>query len=299
MLVQMRAVSLNYRDLDIVSGTYIRGALAKDTIPASDGAGEVAKIGAGVSRFKIGDRVTATYLQGTPPAPLGSPLDGVLAEYAVFEESGLIHLPAYLSFAEAATLPCAAVTAWNALFWGRRLRPGETVLTLGTGGVSIFAVQLAALAGARVIVTSSSDAKLAKAMRLGATDSINYVSQPHWSTAVLKLTHGRGAEQIIETAALGTLPQSYEAVSTGGEIALIGVLSKRADNLAPYPLMPKNASMRGIVVGRRQHFEELLRSLSFHELRPAIDSTFAFDDAHNAYRRLASGRHFGKVVIAI
>src|SRR5678815_435576 len=174
VLVRMRAASLNFRDLAVVNGKYIRGPVTSDTIPLSDGAGEVAAVGTAVKEFAVGDRVVATFAQGDPPAALGSPLDGVLAEYALFDPKGLLRVPEHLSYEEAATLPCAGVTAWNALFHGRQLKPGETVLTLGTGGVSIFTLQLAKLGGARVIITSSSDTKLERAKALGADDVINY-----------------------------------------------------------------------------------------------------------------------------
>lgn len=299
VLVRIRAVSLNFRDLAIVRGKYIRGPLSRDTIPASDGAGEVVAIGAGVEQFRVGDRVVATYLQGEPPLPLGSPLDGVLCEYAVFNAAGLLRLPDCLSFIAAATLPCAAVTAWNALMWGRRLRPGETVLVLGTGGVSVFALQLGKLAGARVIMTSSSDAKLERARALGADAVVNYVSRPDWDAAVLELTDGHGADLIVETAALGTLTRSYEAVAANGEIVLIGVLTPPAGDLSPHALMRKSATLRGIVVGDRVQFEGLLRAIELHELEPVIDTIHEFDAAPDAYRRLESGQHFGKIAIVV
>jgi len=299
VLVRMRAVSLNFRDLAIVDGQYIRGPLTQDTIPMSDGAGEIEAVGAGVSELAIGDRVVATFTQGRPPAPLGSPLDGVLTEYRVFEPDGLFVIPAHLSFEEAATLPCAGVTAWNAVVYGRRLLPGETVLTLGTGGVSMFALQLAKMAGARVIVTSSSDEKLERAKALGADELVNYKTSPNWEQNVLELTDGQGADQVVELAGLGTLPHSYQAVGPGGEIALIGVMAPQEGNLSPHTMMLKGATLRGIFVGGREHFESLLKVVVVNELRPVIDSTFEFDAAAEAYECLRAAKHMGKVVIRI
>ncbi|HEX6997384.1 MAG TPA: NAD(P)-dependent alcohol dehydrogenase [Gammaproteobacteria bacterium] len=298
--VRMRAASLNFRDLAIVRGKYIGGAVQRDLVPLSDGAGEVEKVGPGVRGLQAGDRVLATFNQGDPPVALGaSPLDGVLAELKVFDERGLLKVPEHLSFEEAATLPCAGVTAWNALAFGKPTRPGETVLTLGTGGVSIFALQLAKLAGARVIITSSSDEKLERAKALGADEGINYVRTPEWADEVLRLTDGRGADHVVETAALGTLPQSYRAVGFGGEIALIGVLTRPAGDLSPQPLMFKGATLRGIFVGHREHAETLLRAVAQNRLRPVVDRVFDFDAVPDAYRYLRDAKHFGKIVVRI
>jgi NADPH:quinone reductase-like Zn-dependent oxidoreductase len=299
VLVRMRAASLNFRDLAVVNGKYIRGPLERDTIPLSDGAGEVEAVGAGVSGFSAGDRVVATFHQGDPPLALGSPLDGILAEYALFEPRGLLRVPAHLSFEEAATFPCAGVTAWNALTAGKPLRAGETVLTLGTGGVSVMALQLARIAGARVIITSSSDAKLARMKALGADDLINYGSTPEWADEVLRLTSGRGADHVVETAAFATLPQSYRAVAPGGEIALIGVLTRPAGDLSPHPLMFKGATLRGLFVGDRAHFEGLLRAVEVKGLKPVIDRVFEFGEAPAAYEYLRSRQHVGKIAIRI
>jgi NADPH:quinone reductase-like Zn-dependent oxidoreductase len=299
VLVRLRAASLNFRDLAVVNGKYIRGPLERDTIPLSDGAGEVEAVGSAVTELGVGDRVVATFAQGDPPAALGAPLDGTLTEYALFEPQGLLRLPAHLSFEEAAALPCAGVTAWNALTWGKPLRPGDTVVTLGTGGVSILALQLAKLAGARVIITSSSDVKLERAKALGADDLVNYTKTPEWAAEVLRLTGGRGADKVVETAALGTLPQSYQAVAPGGEIALIGVLTPPSGNLSPHPLMFKGATLRGLFVGGREHFEGLLRAMDTAVMKPVVDSVFDFDAAPQAYEYLRAQKHFGKVVIRI
>jgi NADPH:quinone reductase-like Zn-dependent oxidoreductase len=291
---------LNFRDLAIVSGKYMRGPLTRDTIPLSDGAGEVAAVGAGVTQFAVGDRVVATFTQGQPPEALGSPLDGVLTEFAAFGENGLLRVPEHLSFEEAATLPCAGVTVWNALMHGpKSLRPGETVVALGTGGVSILTLQIAKMAGARVIITSSSDAKLERARELGADHLINYKRQPDWEKEVLDLTDGQGAEHVIDTGGIGTLPHSYQAVGPGGTVSVIGVMTRPEGDLSPYPLMTKFAMVRGIFVGAREHFEGLLKAVAVNRLRPVVDSTFDFDAAPEAYKYLKSAQHFGKVVIKI
>jgi NADPH:quinone reductase-like Zn-dependent oxidoreductase len=297
VLVRMRAASLNYRDLAIVTGHYFSGPVPRNTIPLSDGAGEVEAVGEGVSSFAPGERVVATFTQGGPMNALGSPLDGVLTEYAVFDASGLLKIPDNLSFEEAATLPCAGVTAWNALIEGKRLRPGDTVLTLGTGGVSIMALQLAKSAGARVIITSSSDAKLEKARGLGADETINYRVNQNWEEQVMELTGGHGADHIVELGGAGTLPHSYLSVAHGGQIALIGVLTPPDGNLAPHALMVKSASLRGIFVGPTPLFVALLKAVAQNDIHPVIDSVFAFDEAPKAYAHLQSAQHFGKVVI--
>jgi NADPH:quinone reductase-like Zn-dependent oxidoreductase len=299
VLVRVRAASLNFRDLAVVNGKYIRGPVLNDTIPLSDGSGEVAAVGPGVRDFAVGDRVVATFAQGDPPTSLGSPLDGMLTEYAVIEPKGLLRVPDHLSYEEAATLPCAGVTAWNALFHGRQLKPGETVVTLGTGGVSIFVLQLAKLAGARVILTSSSDAKLERAQALGADHVINYKREPDWEKRVLELTGGLGADKVVDLAGVGTLPRSYQAVGPTGEVLVIGVLSRPEGDLSPYPLMMKGATLRGIFVGGREHFEGLMKAVSVNRLKPIIDKVFNFDSAPRAYEYLKSAQHFGKVVITI
>jgi NADPH:quinone reductase-like Zn-dependent oxidoreductase len=299
VLVRMRAVSLNFRDLAVLSGKYIGGPIVKDTIPLSDGAGEVAAVGSAVKEFKVGDRVVATFTQGRPPAALGSPLDGTLAEYALFEPEGLLAIPGHMSFEEAATLPCAGVTAWNALMHGKGLRAGETVLTLGTGGVSILALQLAKMAGARVIITSSSDAKLERARGLGADHGVNYKTYPDWEKQVLELTGGQGADHVVELGGVGTLPHSYQSVGMRGEISLIGVMTRPEGDLSPYPLMFKGATLRGIFVGGREHFEGLMRAADVNQLHPVIDTEFDFDAAPDAFAYLKSAAHFGKVVIKI
>lgn len=299
VLVRLRAASLNFRDLAIVTGKYFSGPVQRNTIPLSDGAGEVEAVGDGVSGFSVGDRVVATFTQGSPPAALGSPLDGALVERAVFPEDGLLAIPGALSFEEAATLPCAGVTAWNALAGGKTTLAGETVLTLGTGGVSIFALQLAKIFGARVIVTSSSDEKLERAKSLGADATINYRSHPDWDQKVLELTEGRGADHVVELGGPGTLPRSYQAVAPGGEIALIGVITRPEGDLNPWPLMPKNATLRGIFVGGKPLFEGLNRAIAVNGMKPVVDKVFEFDQAPEAYRHMKAAAHFGKLVLRI
>jgi len=300
VLVRMRAASLNFRDLAILAGKYFRGPLTQDTIPLSDGAGEVEAVGAGVAQFAAGDRVVATFAQGNPPAALGYPLDGVLAEYAVFPADGLLRVPPHMSFEEAATLPCAGVTVWNALMHGpKSLRPGETVLALGTGGVAIFALQLGKMTGARVIITSSSDAKLERARALGADHCINYKTTPDWEKTVLELTDGQGAEHVIDTGGVGTLPRSYIAVGPGGTVSVIGVMTRPEGDLSPYPLMTKFAMVRGIFVGAREHFDGLMKAVAVNELHPVVDTAFDFEAAPEAFKYLKSAQHFGKVVIKI
>ncbi len=301
VLVRLHAASLNFRDLAIVRGKYIGGPVTDNTIPLSDGAGVVEAVGDGVEGFAAGDRVSATFSQGSPLATLGSPLDGTLAEYGVYAASGLVRLPDTLSFEQAATLPCAGVTAFDALFAGKGVRPGDTVLTLGTGGVSIMALQLARAAGARVIVTSSSDEKLAAAERLGADVTINYRQHPQWSEQVLEATGGAGADHVVELGGVGTLPQSYLSVAEGGEIKLIGVMTLPDGDLSPYPLMFRGATLRGIFVGRntRADYAALLRAITANGIEPVIDKIFPFDEAVAAYEYLASAAHLGKVVITI
>jgi NADPH:quinone reductase-like Zn-dependent oxidoreductase len=301
ILVRLKAASLNFRDLAIVRGKYIGGPVTRDTIPLSDGAGVVESVGDGVTEFAVGDRVTATFSQGGVLNTLGSPLDGTLAECGVFDQAGLLAIPDGLSFEAAATLPCAGVTAFSALFEGKSVRPGATVLTLGTGGVSIMALQLGKAAGARVIVTSSSDDKLDRARELGADVTINYREQPDWEAAVLEATGGAGADQVVELGGVGTLPHSYQCVAQDGEIALIGVMTRPEGDLSPYPLMFKGATLRGVFVGRsgRPEFAALLKAIAQNGMEPVIDRVFDFDDAVGAYEHLASAKHLGKIVIRI
>jgi NADPH:quinone reductase-like Zn-dependent oxidoreductase len=304
--VRLRAASLNFRDLMMSKGIY-NPKLKLPLIPLSDGAGEVAAVGEGVSRFRVGDRVVSAFMPGWVDGPpteaktrsaLGGEVDGVLAEEYVLPETGLLPIPAHLSFEEAATLPCAALTAWNALVETGGIRPGDSVLVQGTGGVSIFALQFARLAGARVIATSSSDAKLARVRDMGASDGINYKTTPGWDKRVRELTGGQGIDLIVEVGGAGTLPLSTRAIKLGGYIALIGVLTG-AGEFNPIPLLMKNIRLQGIFVGSVSMFESMLKAIEVSQLRPVIDRVFPFDQAIEALKYLESGAHFGKVVIAI
>ena len=308
VLVRVRATSLNFRDLAVVQGVYPGPPGSGNLIPLSDGAGEVAGVGDGVTRFKAGDRVAGTFFQGwvsgVPSRPYpalgGPPVDGMLAEYVVLHEDGLVSIPESLSLEEAATLPCAAVTAWNGLMVsGRPVKPGDTVLALGTGGVSIFALQFARTAGARVIITSSSDDKLQRAKSMGASGLVNYKKTPDWEKEVLALTGGRGVDHVVEVGGAGTLAKSFQSVAYGGKIALIGVLSGREGDTTPHPLMFKGASLHGIFVGNRTMFEDMLTAMTVNAIKPVIDSVFSFDDAVKAYAHMIAGAHFGKVVIRV
>jgi NADPH:quinone reductase-like Zn-dependent oxidoreductase len=306
VLVRLRAVSLNFRDLLVSRGVY-NPKLKLPMIPVSDGAGEVAATGAGVTGLRPGDRVISCFapawLDGPPTeakvrSALGAESNGVLAEEAVLPESALVPIPPHLSFEEAATLPCAAVTAWNALVETGEIRPGDSVLIQGTGGVSLFALQFARLAGARVIATSSSDQKLARARELGASDGINYQSTPDWDKRVRELTQGQGVDLIVEVGGAGTLPKSVRAARLGGYIALIGVLSGGGE-FNPISILMKNIRLQGIFVGSRRMLESMIRAIEANQLRPVIDRVFPFDQAVEALKYLEGGAHFGKVVIRI
>jgi NADPH:quinone reductase-like Zn-dependent oxidoreductase len=306
VLVRIRAAALNYRDHAIITGKY-RYGMDHDTIPCSDAAGEVVAIGANVTRFKPGDRVIPSFFQvwidGAPPKSrraLGSPLDGTLAEFVSLHEDGWVAMPKSLSFEEAATLPCAGATAWNALMIaGTRVKPGDTVLCIGTGGVSMFALQIARAAGARVIVTSSSDAKIERARGLGASDGVNYKTHPDWEKEVIALTGGRGVDCVIENGGMGTLARSFECVGYGGKVALIGVLAGREGNANPHDLMFKSASLHGIGVGSRASLEQLIQAFDVNKIKPVIEKVFPFDHALDAFRLQASGNFLGKIAIAV
>jgi NADPH:quinone reductase-like Zn-dependent oxidoreductase len=304
--IRVRAASLNYRDQAIATGTYFGGAIARDTIPLSDGAGEIVDVGPGVTRFKPGDRVAGLFNQVPPDgspfaarAALGSPLDGMLAEQVVLYEDGVIAIPDALSFEQAACLPCAGVTAWHALMHaGRPTRAGDTVLALGTGGVSILALQFARAAGARVILTSSKEEKIARARALGASDCVNYAQHPDWDQEVIKHTAGRGVDCVVEVGGVGTLNRSLQSLAFGGKVVLIGLLSGRdGGNVNPYALMPKWASLHGIFVGNREMFESMNKAIEADRIQPVVGKTFPFEDAAAAYRCHAAGDFFSKVVI--
>ncbi|MGA2408984.1 MAG: NAD(P)-dependent alcohol dehydrogenase [Candidatus Binataceae bacterium] len=306
VLVRVRATSLNYRDLAIIKGGVNR-MIKLPLVPLSDGAGEVVETGPGVQRLKPGHRVAAIFTQGWLAGPpyagmysssLGGGIDGMLAEYVVLREEGFVRIPDYMSFEEAASLPCAAVTSWNGLVTEGHLRSGDTVLVMGTGGVSIFALQIALIHGARVIATSSIDTKLERLKTLGASEVINYKTTPDWDKRVLELTGGLGVDHVVEVGGPGTLPKSINAVKPGGIVSLIGILTG-GGQVDPMPLLFKQARIQGILVGSSLMFEEMNRAFTANQVHPIIDRVFPFDLAREGYRHLASGAHFGKVVIAV
>jgi NADPH:quinone reductase-like Zn-dependent oxidoreductase len=305
--IRVRATSLNFRDQAIIKGVYFGGPVQAPQVPLSDGAGEVVAVGPGVTRFQAGDRVAGTFFQiwtdGPPsPAPkvaLGAaPAKGMLAEHVVLHEDGVVAIPETLSFEEAATLPCAGVTAWNALNIGRRVKAGDTVLVQGTGGVSLIALLIAKASGARVIATSSSDEKLERVKALGADVLINYKTTPEWGEEAMKRT-GTGADIVVEVGGAGTLGQSMAAVAYGGAISLIGVLTGTEGAAGPHPIMLKGASLRGVFVGNRAMFENLNRAIDVNGIKPVVDKVFGFEEAADAYRYQSSEKLFGKVVIAV
>ena len=307
VLVRVAAVSFNRRDLMIMKGQY-NPKMRLPRIPCSDGAGEVAAVGDGVTTCKPGDRVAGIFMQNwldgplTPPkarGALGGDIDGMLAEYAVLSQNGLVRVPEHLSFQEAATLPCAAVTAWNALAVGN-LRPGSTVLIQGTGGVSIFALQFARLQGARVLGISSSQNKLERAIDLGLSAGLNYVETPDWERWVLDQTGGEGVDLVVEVGGAATLPRSLRAMRIGGAIAQVGLLSGSAEAV-PFPItsvLYRRARIHGIYVGSRQDFEEMNKAISLAQLRP-VGENFPWSQAGAALGRMDEGSHFGKLVLTV
>ncbi|HVZ04429.1 NAD(P)-dependent alcohol dehydrogenase [Hyphomicrobium sp.] len=305
VLVKMRAWSLNYRDVLVVRGIYAPKLRLPFQI-LSDGVGEVVATGAGVTQVKVGERVAGAFMQkwveGEPDAEksesaLGGAIPGVAAEYVVLDSDGAVPVPEHLSDEEAATLPCAAVTAWHALVSSGKLAAGETVLVQGTGAVSIFALQFARMLGARVIATSSSDAKLERVRALGASDVINYKTRTEWGRQARELTGRRGVDHVVEVGGAGTLPQSLEAVRIGGRISLIGVLTGGAVN--PIPVLMKNITVQGIYVGSRAMFDAMNNAIAVNGLKPIIDRVFSFDELPQALKHMESGAHFGKIVVKV
>ena len=305
VLLEMQAASLNYRDLLMVKGHY-NPRQPLPLIPCSDGVGEVAAVGEGVSRVATGDRVATLFCQkwrsGAPDkkklrSTLGGPHDGTLAEYMVLSEHGVVKVPEHLSSVEAATLPCAALTAWSALVTQGEVGAGDTVLVQGTGGVSLFALQFARALGARVIVTSSSDAKLETVRKLGSWREINYVENPSWGKLVQEMTEGIGVNHIVEVGGAGTLQQSLQAIRVGGQISLIGVLSGTSTDLNILPILMQNVRIQGILVGSREGFEKMNRCITQHEIRPVVDRIFPFDESREAFVYLAGARHMGKICV--
>ncbi|MDG0794793.1 NAD(P)-dependent alcohol dehydrogenase [Cohnella ginsengisoli] len=307
-LVRLKALSLNSRDIGVIEGFY-NPERTEGLIPVSDGVGEIVALGEGAARFKLGDRVcgifTQSWIDGEPtPAnwtsTLGSPLNGLLAEYAMLPEEGLVRVPDHLSDAEAATLPCAAVTAWHAVVEEGQVRAGDTVVVQGTGGVSMFALQFAKLQGAQVIVTSGSGEKLERALAMGADHGILYTEKADWENAVLAYTQGRGADHIVDVGGAATLNRSVAALRVGGRISIVGLLSGAAvEDFAIVPAILKKARLQAINVGSRAMFESMNRAIGHNGLRPAIDSVFPFDEAVEALRRLKTGSYFGKICITL
>lgn len=307
VVVRIRAVSLNYRDYMNVMG--IKGVTGPvPRIPCSDGAGEVVTIGEGVKNWSVGERVVCpfmpTWLDGEfshehAVAALGGAVDGMLRELVSLPANALLRVPEHLSLEEAATLPCAAVTAWDALVERGQLRPGETVLILGTGGVSVFALQFAKLAGARVLATTSSDDKAGRLCELGAAAVHNYRTDPEWDAWAVKQTGGRGVDKVVEIGGAETLTRSLKATRFGGHVGLIGVLTGTAAEVQTVQILRKGIRVDGIYVGSRAMFARMLAAISQAHLHPIIDSTFAFSDAPAAFRHLESGRHFGKIVVQV
>jgi NADPH:quinone reductase-like Zn-dependent oxidoreductase len=296
VIVRVRAVSLNYRDLSAVKGKTPN--LSLPLVPMSDGAGEIVAIGAEVSRVKVGDRVAGIFMQ--------SFLDGELIEEyrasalgGALDEQGVVQIPAHLSFEEAACLPCAGVTAWNALVTVGSVKSGDTVLVLGTGGVSLFALQFALAAGARVIATSSSDEKLERMRKLGASEGVNYRTTPEWGERVRELTDGRGVDHVVEVGGAGTLNQSLKAVRASGLVSLIGVLTGGSAEINTANILAQNIRVQGIYVGSRRMFEEMNRAIEINKIKPVIDRIFEFEEAQIAFRHMEAGAHFGKIVVLV
>lgn len=306
VLIRVHATSLNYRDLLVSDGRY--GKVTLPLIPLSDGAGEIIGVGEGVTRWKNGDRVAGTFFQGWQTGPfrremantaLGGALNGMLAEYVALSADGVIAVPSHLSFEEAATLPCAALTAWQALVFRGNISADETVLLLGTGGVSIFALQFAKMHGARVIIISSSDEKLARAKKLGADETINYRATPDWEKEVSRLTGEAGVDQVVEVGGAGTFVKSLRSVQPGGQVHVVGGVSGFTGEIPLGEIIRKLVVVRGIYVGSRSMFEAMTRAITLHRTKPVVNRVFKFGDARMAYEYQQSGQHFGKVVIAV
>jgi NADPH:quinone reductase-like Zn-dependent oxidoreductase len=305
--VRIRAASLNHRDLLIARGQFLPLA-PLPLVLLSDCAGEVTALGCDVRRFKIGDRVVAAPLPAWISGPysdemlgsaLGSRIDGVLGQYFTGDQRSFVSIPNELSFEEAATLPCAALTAWNALFESGNLKPGKTVLVQGSGGVSVFALQFALAAGARVIATSSSDWKSETLRRLGAAHVINYREHSDWSRQVLELTGGSGVDHIIETGGAGTLDQSIKSAAVGGCISVIGMLTGAYGTFDTLPILRKTLSLQGIVAGSVEMLERMIGTLETLQIKPVIDRAFEMQDIVSALKYLESNRHVGKVVVRV
>jgi NADPH:quinone reductase-like Zn-dependent oxidoreductase len=307
VLIDLHAASLNFRDLMTVNGVY-NPKMELPRIPGSDGAGVVAAVGEHVTRFKVGDRVTSLFFQewadgeiqpATGKSALGGSLDGTFTTTRLFPEAGLIHAPAGLSFEEAATLPCAALTAWNALVEKGHVCAGETVLILGTGGVSLFALQIAKMHGARVLITSSSDEKLARARTLGADETINYRTTPAWDDEVLKLTANAGVDHVVEVGGSGTLAHSLRSVRPSGHVYVIGVLSGPGEGIDVRTVLTKSLNVCGVYVGSHAMFTRMNAAIQTNHLKPVVDRVFPLAEAKAAFEYMQNGSHFGKIVLSL
>jgi NADPH:quinone reductase-like Zn-dependent oxidoreductase len=303
VLIRVRSTSLNYRDLLMTRRN------RHPIIPLSDGAGDVVAVGSGVAAFAPGDRVTSCFFkswtdgEGTPEDTSesfgGNRLDGMLAELVALPESAVIHMPPHMNYDEAATLPCAALTAWNAMYVQARLTPGQSVLLLGTGGVSIAGLQLAAIGGVRSIITSSSDAKLERARALGADHTINYHEREDWERAALDATGGRGVDAVLEVGGAATYPKSMAATRFGGMVTLIGALAHEGGDPGTAPMLGRGLKAARIFVGSRRQFQDMNRALTLRKVHPVVDRAFSMDEAAEAFRCLESQAHFGKIVIRV
>jgi NADPH:quinone reductase-like Zn-dependent oxidoreductase len=307
VLIRVRAASLNFRDLLIAYGRY-PGPLRPTPVPLSDGAGEVVAVGAEVARVRVGDRVAAScwvhWIDGRliaeyHGASIGMTTDGVLAEYVLVDENAVVSLPPYLSFEEAAALPCAAVSAWSALTFGEALSPGQTVLIQGTGGVALFGLQIARMFGARVLAITSSEKKAARLLELGAEHVVNYRQTPNWSEAILGFTGGQGVDKVVEIGGETTINQSAACTRIGGEIGLVGFVTGFGGGIPPLSIMARSLNLKGISIGPRLSFEALLRALDATKTHPVIDSIFPFRDYAAAYAHLESATHVGKIVVSM
>ena len=307
VLVRVHAASLNRRDIFLIKGQYPVGD-RRSLVPLSDGAGEVVEVGPQVTRFKVGDRVSAIFFQkwlsgrpapDTPGTALGGQVDGMLQQYATLNEQGLVALPKSLSYEEGATLPCAGVTAWNGLVTRGHMRRGDYVLLEGTGGVSVFGLQFAVAAGAKPIITSSSDEKLSRARALGAVGVVNYKKHPKWEEQVREITGGAGVQQVLEVGGTDTLPHALASLGSGAHVALIGGLSSFGGNIPVMQLMGSNATVSGIYVGSRENFEAMNAFIEQHHVKPVVDKVFELKDAQAAFDTMESDRFFGKIVIRL
>jgi NADPH:quinone reductase-like Zn-dependent oxidoreductase len=303
--VRVRACSLNYHDYAVAVGMI---PVEEGRVPLSDGAGEVAAVGAGVTLFAVGDRVMSTFFPHWSGGPvtgartLGVPGDhvsGFAAEYVCLPEAAFTPMPAEYSFEEAATLPCAALTAWRALFVENDIRPGDWVLTQGTGGVSIFALQFAKAAGAKVIATSSSNEKLKRLTEMGADHVINYRDTPEWGGAAMEITGGRGVDEVVEVGGPGTLAQSITATRVGGHVSMIGVLTGWEGEIPTFDVVWRNIRITGITVGSRDHQLDMVRALEAASFRPVIDRSFPLEDISSAFAHQESQKHFGKICLTV